>query len=146
MQERLITLISSHFQFAAQYPKQEAEKENAGSDQNRSVVGENAEGRSEIALLFAEENIWFSAAPIIVLFHLGVRDQIRDLLVYEKLLGCDRSLGIFKGSTSERLLSAQHAINNGQVLFEVAWRFCFEPGKDRERFLEVVEALGVTGV
>ena len=118
----MITLISSHFQFAAQYPKQHAEQKNARSDQDRRVVGENAHdqecsfscagfGGAEIAFFCAEKNVRLSAAPVIILLHLGVRDQIRDFLVYEKLLSCDWALGIVEGSASEGLLSAQDAIN-----------------------------------
>src|SRR5882724_2564510 len=65
-------LVSSHFELSAQNPMQDAEQTQRRGDQHDRVEDEQVHFQTEIAFLFAEENIQLPAAPVIALLHLGV--------------------------------------------------------------------------
>ncbi len=100
-------------------------------------------GGAEIAFFCAKEHVRLAAAPVVVLLHLGVRDQVGDFLVYVELLGRDRAVRILESRAIEGHFSAQNAIDDDQVLIEFARAVRFQTGKDGERFLQVVEPLRI---
>ena len=91
-----------------------------GTDQHHRVENEDAEGHSKIAFLRAEEDIWFSTAAIIVLFHLRIGDQIGDFLVHIKLVGCDGTDRVFELRAVERLSAVENAIDYPKISIEFA--------------------------
>ena len=67
-----------------------------GYKQNHCVKCKHANSESEITFLQAEEQVGFFAAAIIVLFHLGLLDQIGYFLVHIDLLGRDRAVRVLE--------------------------------------------------
>src|SRR5205823_13822594 len=77
----IFILAAPDFELAAQDPAQQDEKAECRSNQDDRVEDEDVDLDAEIALVRAEENIRAAAVTIIILLHLGVRDQIGDFLV-----------------------------------------------------------------
>ena len=75
--------------------------------------------RAEIALLRAEEDVRFPAAPVIALLHFRVRDQVGDLLVHIKLLGGDGAVGILEIVALKRNFAAQDAVDPPEKTIEL---------------------------
>ncbi len=125
---------------------QQAEKDQTGTNQHPGVESEDADGFAEIALLRAEENIRLAAAPVIVLLHLRIRDQVGDFLVDVELFRRDRAVGRSKSGAIEGHFSAEDAVDDGQILVQFAPIVGFDPGKDGERFLQIIEPLGVARI
>jgi hypothetical protein len=62
---------SAHFQLFSQDEVEYEKQHECGHDQHYRVESEHAERNSEIAFLDTEEHVWFIAAAVVVLLHLG---------------------------------------------------------------------------
>ena len=82
----------SHLELSPQNPVEQTEQADRRSDQHQRVEDEDVDFHPEISFFLAEENIRFSAAPVIVLLHFRVGDQIGNLLVHVELLGRHRAV------------------------------------------------------
>ncbi len=119
---------------------QQPKKTKTGSEQDGGVESNHAKGGPEVSLRSAKEDIRFTAATIIILLHLGVRDQVGGLLIHVKLLRRDRPVSIAKRRATERRASTQNAIDDRQILIELTTIASLEAREDGESFLQVVEA------
>src|SRR5450432_1468249 len=142
---RTSALVSSHLQLAAQDPVQEQEQAEARSDEHGGIEREDADGGAVIALLRAEENVRLAAAPVIVLLHLRVRDQVGDFLIHVKLFGGNRTVRVLESSTMEGHFSIQDSVDHGQVLLQLARGACLEARKNGERLFQVVKSFRIAG-
>src|SRR5207248_2864393 len=112
-------LAAPDFELATQDPAQQDEKAECRSNQDDRVEDEDVDLDAEIALVRAEENIRAAAATIIILLHLGVRDQIGDFLVDVDLLGRDRSGGAFEERALERPFAVENLIDKLQIIIQL---------------------------
>ena len=96
-----------------------AQEPERGSDQHDRVENEDVYFHPEIPFFFAKENVQLAAAPVIALLHLGVRDQVGDLLVHIKLLGCDWTGRVFEKLAIEWTLSIQDPVDYPKIAIEL---------------------------
>src|SRR5947208_15780126 len=109
---RQVSLIPSHyFQLLSQNPMQQHEQSKHRCDQHYRVKGKHAKTDSEVTPLRTEEHARLFAAAIIVLFHLGLRDQVRHLLVDVELFGCDRAFRRLEAPRIESLFACNYELN-----------------------------------
>ena len=80
-----------------------------------------------MAFFWAEENVRPAAAPIIILLHLGVGNQIRDFLVQVKLLGRHRADRALEKGALEGAFAIQNLIDQAKIIIELAGRFRQQP-------------------
>src|SRR3954471_24958384 len=84
-------LTATDFELPAENPVEQAEQHKRRADEHAGVERKDTDLRAEISLFRTEKYVRFSAAPIIVLLHLRVGDQVGNLLIYVELLGRDRA-------------------------------------------------------
>src|SRR5436190_20291270 len=89
-------LRPSHIQLPPQNPVQEPEQRKARSDQHHGVEDEHINLHSKIRLVLTEKHIRFSAAAIIALRHLRVRNQIGYFLIQIERLRRYRTIVILE--------------------------------------------------
>src|SRR5204862_7678911 len=102
---------SQYFPLLSQNPMQQHEQSKHRCNQHYRVKGKHAKTDSEVTLLQTEEHVRLFAAAIIVLFHLGFRDQVRHLLVDVDLFGCDRAFRLLVERGIELLFSGHYWVN-----------------------------------
>src|SRR5207249_11243912 len=128
-------LVPSHFELFSQNPMEQGEQSKCRHNQNGRVESKHADFDPEVLFLCAKEDIRPIAAAVIALLHLGVRDQIGDLLVYIDLLGCNRASRILEKGAVEWPLAIQNLINQAEIMVEFVGGLCLQSGKQSERFL-----------
>src|SRR5882724_2020384 len=89
-------LRPSHIQLASQNPVQQPEQRKARSNQHHGVEYEHIHLHSKIPFFLTEKHVRSSAAAIIALFHLRVRNQIRYFLVQIECLRRYRTIAILE--------------------------------------------------
>jgi len=139
-------LAFSHFQLSSQNPMEEGEQSKCRSNQNDRVEDEDTDLDPKMTFLCAEEDVRPVTPAIIALFHLGVRNQIGNLLFHINLLGCNRAGRVLEKGTVERPLSIQNLIDQAKVMIEVADGICLEARKQSERFLQLLQPLTFTRI
>ena len=91
--------------------------------------------RAEVIAFFcAEKHIRLSASAVIVLFHLRVRDQVGNFLVYVELFGRDRAVRVLESRAIEGHFSAQNLIDDDQILLRARAGFALPDRKARRAF------------
>src|ERR1700704_4291637 len=98
---------------------QKCEQGNARSNQNHRVPDEDVHFHSEITFLRAKENVRSISPAIIALLHLGVRDQIRDLLIHIKLFGRDGAGGMFENRAVKWAIPVENLIDQAEITIEI---------------------------
>ena len=91
-------------------------------NQYSRVKSKRADFDPEIVFLCAKEHVRPIATAIIVLLHLGVRNQIRDLLVDIDLFGCDRAVGAFEKVAVEWPFAIENLIYQAEIPVQFADR------------------------
>src|SRR4030095_5103145 len=130
---------SAHFQLFSQDEVQHDKQYECGHDEHCRVESKHAERDSEIALLKTEEHVRLIAAAVIVLLHLGSRDQVRHFLVHIELVRCDWPLRIFEQRAIESLLPRDDRIDQLQVSVYVTPRLSFQARQQCQYVFQVVK-------
>src|SRR6266536_6117850 len=115
-------LRPSHIQLPPQNPVQEPEQRKARSDQHDGVEDEHIPLHSKIPFLLTEKHVRSSAAAIIALFHLRIRNQIRYFLVQIERLRRYRTIGILELGAIKRLLAIEYLINRPKIPVQIIRR------------------------
>ena len=114
---------------------QEREQGNARSNQNYRVPDEDVYFHSEITFLRTKENVRSISPAIIALLHLGVRDQIRDLLIHIQLFGRDGAGGTFENRAVKRAIPVENLIDQAEITIEILRGLGLQTRKDCQCFL-----------